>query len=81
MIIPVFREKCSIMPQGAWLISVEQRHKPGCAKSLPVDLTGSQLCKAGQSGGPAAIGEWGAAVYQLPPPEWGQVMKGWGLSI
>lgn len=70
MIIPVFRGKCSITPQGAWLlISVEQRHKPGCAKSLPVDLTGSQLCKAGQSGGPAAVGEWGAAAY--PPPRVG----------
>lgn len=79
MIIPIFREKCSIMLQGAWLINVEHRHKPGCAKSLPMDLTRSQLCKAGQSGGPAEIGEWGAAAY--PPPEWGQGMRGWGLAI
>lgn len=53
---PIFLStKGSTAPQGARLISVEQRRKPGCAKSLPVDLSGSQLCKAGQSGGPAAI--------------------------
>lgn len=56
-----FMEQCSVVPQAARLISVEQRHKAGCAKPLPVYLPGSQLCKAGQSGGPAAQGGGAAA--------------------
>lgn len=58
-IISIFRKKCSAMLLDAWLISVEHRHKPGCARSLPVNLTRSQLCKSGQIGGPAATGSGG----------------------
>ena len=43
-----FKEQCSVVPQAAWLISVEQRQKAGCAKPLPSVSPEANYAKQGR---------------------------------